>query len=361
MKKMNKSILVALLAFILCGCRCSNDKNCECPSDQDNASSTEYTQIVNDYTNLYEQTVESVVMVRIQRKSNGEIIATGSGVVFFEEGDKAYVLTNAHVVKNMISDYEIEVIFSNNKGIESGKSEIAVLKGKDYKEDVAVLSINKSDKYKIAKIGDSDNIERGDFVYTIGSPYQIFNHTTAGTVSSFNYPVSIDNSKVGVNTTVYAILTDAPINQGNSGGALFNDKGELIGITTFKYDKMDGMYGVLPINYFIKVAKHVMVYDSDYDRPSLNLTLISINEMGVLKEDYGISSTLVSGVYVQNSLEGEIATGSVITKINGKNVSSVEDFMSTILKYDVGDSLILTIVNKADGLNERTVEVELHS
>lgn len=360
MKKINKSILVALLAFVMCGCSCSN-KSCECPSDQGNASSTEYTQIVNDYTSVYEETVESVVMVRIQRKSNGEIIATGSGVVFFEEGDKAYVLTNAHVVKNMTSDYEIEVIFSNNKGVESGESEIAVLKGKDYKEDVAVLSINKSSKYKVAVIGDSDSIERGDFVYTIGSPYQIFNHTTAGTISSFNYPVSIDNSNVGVNTTVYAILTDAPINQGNSGGALFNANGELIGITTFKYDKMDGMYGVLPINYFIKVAKHVMVYSSDYDRPSLNLTLLSINEMGVLKEDYGISSSLMSGVYVQSSLEGDIATGSVITKVNGKKVVSVEDFMSTLLKYDVGDSLTLTIVNKSDGLNERTVTVELHS
>ena len=234
------------MTFSLAGCSCSNDE-CKCPTDNTNLNEETYTTINSGYKDLYKQTVRSVVMIKIQRKSTGEVKATGSGVVAFEGEDHAYVLTNAHVIKDVTSDYKVEIFFSDEEGFMSGKSEIATIMGKDPYEDVAILEINKSDKYKVATIGDSSKIEKGDFVYTIGSPAEKFNHTTAGVISNYNVEIGIDLSNSGPLTPVYAILFDAPINNGNSGGALFNADGEVIGITTLKYNELIGMYGALPI------------------------------------------------------------------------------------------------------------------
>lgn len=359
MKKLSKFLLIILMAFTISGCSCSNEE-CNCPTDDRPTTEEEYTTINNGYKDLYKQTVQSVVMVRIQRKSNGEIKATGSGVVAFEEGSSAYVLTNAHVLKDLTTDFEVEIFFSDEEGFLSGKSEIARVMGRDFNEDVAVLEINKSSKYKLANIGDSSKVQKGDFVYTIGSPHQKFNHTTSGTISNYNTKIDIDMVNSGVVTPVYAILFDAPINNGNSGGALFNDEGKVIGITTLKYDDLEGMYGALPINYFIKVARNVLLTGKAYSRPKLSLTLLSINEMGTLRSTYNIANSINSGVYVQNSLEANIATQSIISEVNNVEIDSVAEFQVELLKYNVGDTITLTLINK-DGLNSRQVSVTLHS
>ena len=362
MKKISKLLLVLLMAFSLAGCSCSNEE-CKCPTDETTTTEGDYTTINNGYKDLYKQTVQSVVMVKVQRKSNGEIKSTGSGVVVMEEGSSAYVLTNAHVLKDLTSDFEVEVFFSDEEGFMSGKSEVATVMGKDFNEDVAVLEINKSTKYKVATLGDSDSVEKGDFVYTIGSPYQKFNHTTAGNISNYNVKIDIDMINTGVVTPVYAILFDAAINKGNSGGALFDDEGKLIGITTLKYDELSGVYGALPINYFMKVARFLIANDANlpyYVRPVLNLTLLSINEMGTLREKYGISSSITNGVYVQNSLEGSIGTQSIITEINNVKVNSTAEFNVELLKYNAGETVVLTLINK-DGMNTRQIAVTLHS
>jgi serine protease Do len=358
MKKITKFLSIILMAFTIVGCSCS-DKECNCPTNEQNTTEENYTTINNGYKDLYTKTTQSVVMVKIQEKNSGEMKATGSGVVFFEQGDYAYILTNAHVVKELNNSREIEVFFSDENGFMSGKSEIAILKGKDYYEDVAVLQIGKSTKYKVATIGDSSKVEKGDFVYTIGSPDQKFNHTTSVTISNYNTKINIDTSDLGVATPVYAILFDAPINKGNSGGALFNSNGELIGITTLKYIDLESVYGALPINYFIKVAKYLLVNNKNYTRPKLNITTLSINEMGILRDKHGISNLISTGVYVQNSLEGEIVNQSVITEVNGVKIRSNEDFQVELLKYDVGTTIRLTLINK-DGLNKRQVNITLH-
>jgi len=359
MKKISKYLVVLLMMFTVVGCSCSNEE-CKCPSDQNNTSEETYTTINNGYKDLYQKTAKSVVMIKIQRKSNGEVRATGSGVVVFEEGNSAYIITNAHVIKDLTNDFQIEVFFSDEEGFMSGKSEVATVMGKDFKEDVAILEIKRSDKYKVATIGDSSKVSKGDFVYTIGSPHQKFNHTTSGVISNYNVKIDIDMTNSGVTTPVYAILFDAPINKGNSGGALFNHEGKLIGITTLKYDEMDGVYGALPINYFMKVAKKLLSTGAaSYSRPNLNITALSINEMGVLRDTYNISSAITTGVYVQNSLENNISTQSIITEINGVEINSVAELQVELLKYSVGDNITITLINR-DGLNNRQVSVVLH-
>lgn len=356
---MKKVLIILFMVFAIGGCSCNNEK-CECP-EKDINSSDVYENIVTDYSNLYSNTVTSVVKINVTK---GSYLSTGSGVVFFEEGNSAYVLTNAHVVKDVNSTYEVEIIFSNNEGFESGDS-VLVDTSKIYKnidEDVAVLEIEKSDKYTVASVGNSDEINKGDFVYTIGSPFGKFNYTTSGYVSSYNVPVVMSSSTV----TSYVIVTNAAINEGNSGGALFDRNGNLIGITTFRYDKINEkdvheMYGCLPINHVVKVAKKILT-GQVYTRPSLNLTLLSVNEMGVERSKYGISPTVKYGVYVLQNFENglNIAEGaSIITEVNGVKVRSVAEFQVEILKYDAGAVVTFTIVTR-DGLTSRSQTVTLN-
>lgn len=354
---MKKILIVLFMMFAISGC---DNKKCECPKDEINSTEI-YENIVTDYSKLYSNTVTSVVKIVVTK---GSYLSTGSGVVFFEEGNSAYILTNAHVVKDVNSTYEVEVIFSNNEGFESGNS-VLVDTSKIHKntnEDIAVLEIERSNKYTVASIGDSDEISKGDFVYTIGSPFGRFNYTTSGYISSYNIPVVLNSSTV----TSYIIVTTAVINEGNSGGALFDKDGNLIGLTTFRYDQINGkvaheMYGCLAINHVVKVAKRILTGQT-YTRPTINLNLLSVSEMGVNRSKYGISPTVTYGVYVLQNLESgiNIAEGSsIITEVNGVKVRSVAEFQVEILKYDVGAAVTLTIITR-DGLTSRTQTVTLH-
>ena len=110
-------------------------------------------------------------------------------------------------------------------------------------------------------------------------------------------------------------------------------------------------------------TKHLIANDENlpyYVRPVVNLTLLSINEMGTMREKYGISDSITTGVYVQNSLEGSIGAQSIITEINNVKVNSTAEFNVELLKYSVGETVILTLINK-DGLNTRQVAVTLRS
>lgn len=356
MKKFSKILVVLFMLFTVGGC---NNKECNCPSDTDGDVTLENKSEYPDLSKAYYSTVKNVVLVRLQKKSNGDVVSTGSGVVAFEEGDYAYVYTNAHVIKDLTSDHEIEIFFSDEEGDFSGASEIATVMGKDYNEDVAVLEIRKSTKYKVAKLGDSYNVKETDVVYTTGSPLGIFNTFTAGRVSNVRNATVMESS-TGLKVTAYdSILFYAPINPGNSGGALFNKDGELIGITTLKYKDTSGMNVALSIDYFSKVAKYLLVNNTSYVRPSLSLSVKSIDEMGVKRADYGISDLIKTGVYVQTSLEPLIPTQIIITEVNGVKVKSVNRYNVELLKYNVGDTVTLTITNR-DGLNVRNVSVVLH-
>jgi len=360
MNKMKKILISLFMIAAISGCSCNNNQ-CKCPTDEINSDES-YSVVKTDYSELYAKTVKSVVMVRLQKKSDKVGSGTtGSGVVVYEEGEYAYIYTNAHVVKNLTSELEIEVLFSDKNGFPSGESEIATLMGKDIYEDVAVLQIKKSNKYSLATLGDSSKVEAGDFVYTIGSPFGNYNYTTSGSVSAVNAPVVLNYNNTAINTTVYALLTNAPINEGNSGGALFNDKGELIGITSFKYTDYNGLYGVLPINYFKKVANHLFINSTNYVRPKLNATLYSVNEMGASKNtNYGIADSIKTGVYVKNELEENLISDVIITEINGQKITSLVDYEVELLKYSVGDQITITYIDKY-GLNTQTVTITLHS
>ena len=356
---MKKIFVILFMMFVVGGCSCSNEQ-CECPEDEGN-SEVVYEDVVSDYSELYRSTVTSVVKITVTK---GTYEATGSGVVFYQEGDFAYILTNAHVVKDVNNTYDVEVIFSDSDGFENGESEI-VPASKIYKnanEDVAVLEIPVSEKYTVAQLGDSNQLNKGDFVYAIGSPFGKFNYMTGGYISSYNVPVTLNTSPV----TSYVIITDTAINEGNSGGALFNKEGKLIGITTFRYDQINGkevheMYGSLPINHVVKVAKKIMTGQT-YVRPAIGYTMLSVNEMGANRNSYGIAPSVTGGVYVASGVDSgaNLTIGSIITHVNDVEVKSLNDFYVELLKYDVGSTVSLTLITK-DGLTSRVQTITLHS
>ena len=319
MKKMKYILLMLFMLLFVGGC---GNGECNCPADGTNTNQT-VTTVVSDYSELYKQTAQSVVMVRVQRKSNYAKVATGSGVVVYEDDSGAYIYTNAHVLKNYDTDCQIEIIFSDDNGVVTGSSEIVTKVYKDEYQDVAVLKINKSNKYKVAKLGNSDELSKGSWVYTIGSPLEKFNYTTSGNITGINVetPISIANGALVRN--IYVLVFDCPISNGNSGGALFNSKGELVGITTLK----DGdWYGAIPINFFDKVGKYLISNHGVYPVPYLNITLKSIPELGASKSKYGISQYVTSGVYIESSSESFIVQGLIIQEINGKAVNSSSEF-----------------------------------
>lgn len=356
---MKKVLMMLLMAVMMCGCSCEKTE-VKCPSDKDENTQETNTVIKNEYTQLYEESVKSVVKVVLKNIQTKKVSFQGSGVVVFEEGDYAYVATNYHVISELSSSLEIEVYFSNEKGVQSGKSEIATVIGKDSNEDVALLRINKSDKYKVASIGNSDLTKHGDFIYTIGSPLDYFNVTTAGYITSTNVLTKYDVDKDNVSVDVYEITFNAPISAGNSGGALFNSNGELIGITTYNHTDITYFYSALPINYYMKVAKYILAEGREYTRPSLNISILSINTIGVDRTLYGIADDVYTGVYIRESRESNISAQSIIKAVNGVDVKNANDYGKELLKYSVGETITLTLTNK-DGLNERIVNVVLHS
>ncbi len=356
---MKKLLLVLLMGLMVCGCSCKKE-NVKCPNDKGDNTEEVKTIVGNDYTDLYKKTTTSVVKIVLRNIETRKVNYQGSGVVFYEEGNYAYIITNNHVVSANSRYLEIEVYFSDESGNESGKSEIATLISQDANEDVAVLRINKSDKYKVATIGDSDKVNIGDFVYTIGSPNDYFNVSTAGYIISNNILTKYDANNSGVPVDIYELTFSAVISPGNSGGGLFNSKGELIGITTYNHADLTYLYAALPINFFVKVAKSILGTGDKYTRPVLNISTLSINSIGVDRTRYGIADNIYTGVYVLESRESTIPVQSIIVAINGKEIKSTNDLGKELLKYNVGDTIKVTTRYKT-GVGETTVDVVLHS
>lgn len=354
---MKKVLMLLLVGLMICGCSCNNEE-VKCPSCEGNTDKTT-TVINNEYTELYKETAPSVVKIALKNKNTKKVNYQGSGVVVFEEGNYAYVVTNYHVVSGLSNSLEIEIYFSNEKGVQTGKSEIATLMGTDSKEDVAILRINKSEKYKLAKLGDSSKVEEGDFVYTIGSPTDYFNVTTSGYIISNDILTKYDVKNTNVPVDIYELTFSAPISPGNSGGALFNLKGELIGITTYNHTDITYLYSALPINFFMKVAKYILAEGKEYTRPSLNISTISVNTLGTDRDVYGISSDVYTGAYVKESREANIPVQSVIVAINGVEINSSNDLGKELLKYSVGDTIKVKTMNK-NGIGETISDVLLH-
>jgi serine protease Do len=274
----------------------------------------------------------------IGKKENYFGQGAGSGVIVSEDG---YVVTNNHVIQDAS---EIEVTLNNNK-----KYSAEVI-GTDPSTDLAVLKI-KADNLPAITLGDSDALRVGEWVLAVGNPFNLTSTVTAGIVSakSRNINILAQNSPNNVPIESF-IQTDAAVNPGNSGGALVNTRGELVGINTAIASQTGSYAGysfAIPINLVKKVVGDIIEFGV-VQRGFLGVRISDITQD--LMESKSLSST--EGVYVAEVISGSAAaaagiqTGDVILKIGAKVVNSSAELLEEVGKARPGQKLTVTTRNK---------------
>ncbi len=316
---------------------------------------------ISDYSNtsisVAEKVLPSVVGITVTYQINsifgsstGE--AAGSGIVISEDG---YIVTNNHVISSESSSYYaiteatgIKVNLYNDK-----ETYEATVIGTDAYTDLAVLKIEKTGLTP-AVIGNSDNVKVGEFVMAVGNPLGMEYSVTSGIVSAINREVESEGS------TFVAIQTDAAINSGNSGGALVNTQGELIGINTMKLagTGIEGIGFAIPISSATNIIDQLIEFQT-VKRPYIGILGSSVDSTTAKRYN------LPEGIYVESVDEGSPAQtaglqqADIITKIEGKEVKSVNELNQIKYTYAIGDTVKLTVYRNGETLDINIVLAEL--
>lgn len=383
MKKFTKLILIMCCLFLLSGCNVyvynfdkDNNQNNNNTSENLTGSSSGTTIIESEsnyqgfisftedipttkkaWSEIYSEVISSVVTVR--NIANNKISATGSGVIFAEDSSTngfAYLFTNAHVVEGA---QNIEILLFNGILVKG------TIIGYDRNEDVAVVKIAKRDDYSIATLRKSYTLKIGEEILAIGSPLgEKYSETaTSGIISNLNIAITPDNSSIDL----YLIQIDAALNPGNSGGPLFDNNGNLIGINTMKLlqsgttTNVESFNYAIPISHFELVASYLLS-GSLYYRPYLSITIIDIRYLSSSeREKYSLSlnnGLLLLTIDENSPLYNKASTNQVITHIQGVKVSKATDFSVELIKYAPGNTITLTVCN-ADGTNSKNIDIVL--
>ena len=274
--------------------------------------------------------------------------ATGSGIILTEDG---YIVTNNHVISSE-SSYSYFAI-QEATGIKvniygDDQSYDATVVGTDSVTDLAVLKIEKTGLTP-ATFGDSNSVKVGEFVLAIGNPLGMDYSVTGGIVSAVNREVESDG------VTYTAIQTDAAINSGNSGGALVNANGEVIGINTLKLagTGIEGVGFAIPISSTTNIVNQLIEFKT-VKRPYIGISGSAVDSQ--IAEKYHVPT----GVYVE-SVEKDspadkagLQKGDIITKIEGNEVKSINELNKVKYTYNIGDTVTLT-VNR----NNEEIEVKV--
>jgi len=262
--------------------------------------------------------------------------ATSLGSGFVVDADKGLIVTNNHVIQDA---EEIKVILQDNTELD------AELLGKDPKTDIALLQVKKTSGVKLTEVdlGNSDKIRVGDWVVAIGNPFGLGGSVTAGIVSARGR-----NIQAGPYDDF--IQTDAAINKGNSGGPLFNLKGEVIGINTAIYSPSGGSVGIgfaVPSN----IAKNVIADLAEYGRTRrgwLGVRIQTVTEE--IAESLGLNEAtgaLVTSVSENGpAAEAGLEKGDVILKFNNKDVSEMRKLPRIVAETEVGKSVPVEVWRK---------------
>ena len=255
-------------------------------------------------------------------------VGTGSGVIISEDG---YIITNNHVIQGAS---ELEITLNDNRTFK------AKLVGTDSKMDIALLKINTSEKLPFAAFADSDAISVGDWVLAVGNPYNLTSTVTAGIVSA----KARNLSENGIQSF---IQTDAAVNPGNSGGALVNGNGDLIGINTMISSATGSYVGysfAIPSNMARKIVNDLMEYGKvqqgilGVQGYEVNSQIAAENKLNFKQGFYVESVTKNSGAEAAG-----IKKGDIIYKIDNKGINSFLDLNSIIATKRPNDEVKVSL------------------
>lgn len=290
-------------------------------------------------------TISEVTQNTFFGQQSGYVEGIGSGSIVTEDG---YIVTNSHVVSN--GDVtQINVLFSN------GETSEAELVWNDAALDLAIIKVKK-DNLPAIELGDSDEVGIGDKAIAIGNPlgFELQSTVTSGIISGLNRTVKF-NTGVSMDGLMQ---TDAAINSGNSGGALLNTKGELIGINTAKAGNSDGIGFAIPINIVKPVIEKVRK-TGKFNSVYLGITGQSVDYIKQIPNFNTEKLGTDEGVYVVSSFDknSDIEEGDVITAIDGVAVKDMNSLRKALLSYAVGDKAKLTVYR--DG-SKKEIDVEFN-
>ena len=284
--------------------------------------------------NVSRRTVSNPMLEFFYGYSGGqqqEQVGTGSGVIISEDG---YIVTNNHVIKDAS---EIEITLNNKKTYK------AKLIGTDTKMDIALLKIDTEVKLSYSSFADSDNVKVGEWVLAVGNPYNLTSTVTAGIVSA-------KARNLDTNGMQSFIQTDAAVNPGNSGGALVNTHGELIGINTMISSQTGSYVGysfAIPSNITRKIIEDIMEF-GNVQRGILGIQGGELN--GITSKELGIKET--EGVYVKKvdrnsgAEKAGLTNGDIIIKLDRQNVSTFADLTGYINTKRPNDKIVVTYLRK---------------
>lgn len=283
--------------------------------------------------------------------SGGTASAQGSGVIISDDG---YILTNNHVVNSSSSSsfYELGKANKITVSLYNDDTEYeAEIVGTDEQTDLAVIKIDK-DGLTAAELGNSDSVQVGEFCMAIGNPLGLGTTVTDGIVSAVNREVTDEDGN-----SYTAIQTNAAINSGNSGGALVNSQGQVIGINTLKVsgEGVEGVGFAIPINSTTDITDQLIKYNK-VKRPYLGIGGIELNE------ETARANNLTVGIYVKTledfsaAEKAGIRVGDVIVKADGQDIETMDELNAIKNAKAIGDKMTLTIWR--DGKTE-DIEVTL--
>lgn len=303
-------------------------------------------EMTTDFTEAAEKTVHAVVHVKnitVSRQPTNIIeyfrgggqpramVGSGSGVIVSPDG---YIVTNNHVIANATN---LEVTLNNNKTYK------AELIGSDPNTDIALIKIEDNDDFPFVPFGDSNNVKIGEWVLAVGNPFNLTSTVTAGIISA----KARDLNQFDGNTQSF-IQTDAAVNRGNSGGALVNTRGELIGINTAITSETGSYVGysfAVPSNNARKVIEDILEY-GNVQRGILGIQVGNINPQIV--EKYGIDET--QGVFVGGIEKGSgadkagLKEGDIIKQLDGYKVTKFADLSGYLGSKRPNDVVEVTVM-----------------
>ena len=308
---------------------------------------------VAEIVDMNEDAVVEIVVSGTTQGMWGQLQLTegaGSGVIIREDG---YIATNYHVIHGA---NKVQVTLHN------GNAYPATIIGSDPANDVAVVKIDEKD-LKAVTIGDSSTVDVGDLAVAIGNPLgQLGGSVTTGIISALDRTLSVEG------TTLTLLQTDAAINGGNSGGGLFNSRGELIGIVESKASAVgvEGLGFALPINSVSQILNDIIESGGNVSGQTAGTPAVGIVISDVSEEQsqyYGLSEP---GVYIaqvtgQNAMQAGFQEQDRIVSFNGSKVENSSEFIALVRKCKVGDTVTIVVDRGGQEIEIKTVLEELQT
>ncbi|MBU9722330.1 MULTISPECIES: S1C family serine protease [Bacillaceae] len=312
---------------------------------------------------------EAVVGVVNERRTGSGLFGSsgggegvGSGVIYKIEGDRAFVVTNQHVIDQA---NQIDVTLSNGSRVP------AELIGEDVLTDLAVLTIDSEHVSVVAEFGDSESLRPGEPAIAIGNPLSFEGSVTLGIISAVERSIPVDLTRNGQpDWNAEVLQTDAAINPGNSGGALLNIKGEVIGINSMKIAEhsVEGIGFAIPAAITMPVIEDIEQY-GEVRRPQMGVMIRSLNEIPSYhwQDTLGLPEEVTGGVYLEGvepespAHKAGLQEGDIIVEMDGRDIKDTHDLRRVLYNHmSIGDTVeVVFYRNGEKDVVELTLDMQI--